>query len=345
LDSILYIGNFLGSQKGFYSGPNQWIVDSLALNNYNVKYTSKKLSKSGRLIDFCKLIIKEHKEARIVLIDTYSTQAFYFAAIASLLCYVYGIKYILILHGGNLPARFVKSRKIVRWMFTHAVDIVSPSDYLRMKSIEALLPEPILISNPIEINQYIFKPRATLQPKLLWVRSLQSIYNPVMAISVVENLKQLYPSILLTMIGPDKENLLPQLEEIVKEKKLEGHVAFTGKLSVKEWTALAMHHDIFINTTHIDNTPVSLLEAMALGLPIVSTNVGGIPYLIQHKVDGMLCADNDVQAMCGSIQLLMNDEELVSTITLNARREIEQNYTSNFVLDSWAKLIDKHTSN
>ena len=63
---------------------------------------------------------------------------------------------------------------------------------------------------------------------------------------------------------------------------------FTGKLSKQEWRDLSKDYNVFINTTNFDNTPVSVIEAMALGIPVVSTNVGGLPFLITDKVDGVL---------------------------------------------------------
>lgn len=338
--SLIYIGNFLGNQKGFYAGPNQWMVDSFQHAGYAVKYTSSKLNKFSRLWDIAQLIITERKKTKLAFIDTYSTQAFYFACFAAWLCSVLGLNYVLILHGGNLPSRFQKSANLVNWIFKNAFQIVAPSAYLQQMSVEAYLPKPIVIPNPIAIENYTFKQRKQLKPSLLWVRSLQSIYNPTMAILVVEKLKEKYPTINLTMVGPDKENILPSLKELVKSKSLERHIAFTGKLSLKEWTVLAEQHDIFINTTHIDNTPVSVLEAMALGLPVVSTNVGGIPYILDNNEDALLCNDNDIDAMASAIELLLTNANLTTKISHSARTKIEKNYSSSSILKQWIELIN-----
>ena len=79
-----------------------------------------------------------------------------------------------------------------------------------------------------------------------------------------------------------KDGSMEACKEYAAEEKLP--VKFTGKLEKNEWIKISADAGIFINTSNIDNTPVSLMEAMALGLPVVSTNVGGIPYLIEDRV-------------------------------------------------------------
>lgn len=337
--SIIYIGNFLGSHAGFYSGPNQWLVDSLIVRKFNVKYASSKLNKTGRLFDFLKLIWTERNETKLAFIDTYSTQAFYFAFLASCFCKILRLEYVLVLHGGNLPYRFKKSKYMVNWLFANAFRIIAPSTYLCKASIDAGLQEPIVIPNPIKVENYIFKSRSKLRPHLLWVRSLQSIYNPKLAIDLIAELKFKYPDIKLTIVGPDKENMLPSLIGMVMSKGLGSNVVFTGKLSLKEWTELSVSHDIFLNTTTIDNTPVSVLEAMALGLPVVSTNVGGIPFILKDGHDALLCESNDLKAMKEAVENLLKDSALVQNLCLNARRKIESQYKDSVILTQWMELI------
>ena len=338
--SVIYIGNFLGNKIGFYSGPNQFIVDSLLKEGINIKYASNKVNKFKRFAEFCKLIITERKNAKIAFIDTYSTQAFYFSFFVSFLCIILNIKYVLVLHGGNLPERFHKSSKLIKWIFQNAFEIISPSKFLQQKAIDSKLRIPLVIPNPIELARYKFKQREKIGPRLLWVRSLQSIYNPTMALEVVQKLKVKYPTIYLTMVGPDKGNLLTKLKEEIVAKQIKNNVKFTDKLTLVEWMTLSEDSDIFINTTHIDNTPVSVLEAMMLGLPIVSTNVGGIPFVIGDKINGLLCNDNNVEEMCRLIDLLISDPQLVKRLTLNARRFVDENYSSEKVLKAWIKLIN-----
>ena len=99
-----------------------------------------------------------------------------------------------------------------------------------------------------------------------------------MAIEVVKILKNDFNNIKLTMIGPDKDGSLDDCKKLVENYNLNENIVFTGYLEKKNWIKIARTANVFINTTNIDNHPKSIIEGMLLGLPIVSTNVGGIPF-------------------------------------------------------------------
>jgi glycosyltransferase involved in cell wall biosynthesis len=142
------------------------------------------------------------------------------------------------------------------------------------------------------------------------------------------------------MVGPDKEGLLDNLRQEAHSLGIYERVSFTGKLSKREWIGLSEKSDVFINTTHFDNMPVSVIEAMALGLPVVSTSVGGVPFLISHEVNGMLVPDANPEAMMAAIDRLIQEPDLVLTITVAARQRAAL-FDSSIVLSQWNKLLDE----
>src|SRR5690606_185979 len=101
-------------------------------------------------------------------------------------------------------------------------------------------------------------------------------------------------------------------------------VKFTGKLKKKEWIKLSAYYDIFINSSDIDNTPVSVIEAMTLGLPVVSTNVGGIPFLIEDGITGLLVNPNDPEGMAGKINSLLEDPAKARLLAAHGRERIKE---------------------
>jgi glycosyltransferase involved in cell wall biosynthesis len=109
-------------------------------------------------------------------------------------------------------------------------------------------------------------------------------------------------------------------------------------LSKPQWHKKAEKYNVFINTSNIDNTPVSVMEAMALGLPIVSTNVGGIPFLIDGRVDGLLVEKNNVNDMVNAIIEIKNDKEMVTSLTTNARKKVEQ-FDWEIVKQLWHNIL------
>lgn len=288
------------------------------------------------MLDMAFATIQNRNRVDIVLIDTYSTQNFYYAVIVAMLCRFFKLHYIPILHGGNLPARLKNSKNLSKKLFGNAYTNVAPSFYLLKKFENNGYTNLHYIPNTIEIKNYPFQPRKSLTLKLLWVRSFSEIYNPLLALEVVEIFKKQGMDVSLCMVGPDKDGSMQHCKKIVEELKLP--ITFTGMLKKNEWIALSKEYDIFINTTNFDNMPVSVMEAMALGLPVISTNVGGLPYLIENKVDGILVPPNSPKDFVEAIEYLFKNQVEALEITRKARAKIES-FDWEKVKHSWFELL------
>lgn len=335
MKQLLYIGNKL-SKHGNTATSIETLGSFLEVEGFKVFYASSKKNKILRFLDMILSTIWFSKKVDYVLIDTYSTQNFYFALVTSQLCRIFNVKYIAKLHGGDLPNRLQKSPFLCELLFRNAYKITAPSAYL-MKAFEVKYSKNLIyIPNTIEIDKYNFLKRECNVPKLLWVRSFSKIYNPKMAIEVLYNLKKDFPNSTLTMVGPDKENLIDDCKKYASELNVE--VEFTGKLDKEEWVELSKDYNVFINTTHFDNTPISVIEAMALGLPIVSTNVGGIPFLLTDKENGLLIADCDTDGMTNAIAEIFNNGILREKIATNARNTVES-FDWNVIKQKWFEIL------
>lgn len=315
---ILYIGNQL--QK---HGLNPTTIDLLAprfAEHYEVISVSNKQNQLVRLLHMIYTVLRHYagKSRSVVLVDVYSTKAFYYFVAVAYVCRLLKYRYVPILHGGNLSQRLAQNPKLCRWLFQGATQVISPSLFLKQQFMEHGV-DTVFIPNFIELCKYPFVLREHSYPRILFVRSFASIYNPVLAIDVLKKLRQAYPLARLCMVGPDKDGTLQSVKNRVNELELRDSVIFTGRLSKSEWVTLASEYNVFINTSFIDNMPVSLVEAMALGLPVVSTNVGGIPYLISSGVNGMLCKPGDAVDMTNVIKQLFEDDLLYNSLVQNGR--------------------------
>lgn len=323
MNSILYIGNNL-TKNTKYNSTYTTLSNLLEQENFIVYRTSSVQNKILRLLGMLTQVIKFRKKVDYILIDTFSTTNFYYALLTSQLARLFKIKYIPILHGGNLPNRLDKNPKLSKFIFKNAYQNVAPSGYLKHE-FEKRGYTTQFIPNVLNIEEYEYKKRDIIQPKLLWVRAYAHLYNPMMAIHVLNELLKSYPNAQLCMVGPDKgDGSFQETQNLVKELQLDEFVRFTGVLPKEEWHQLSKDFDIFINTTTIDNTPVSVMEAMALGLPIVSTNVGGLPYLVENNIDGILVPNNDSKEMVYQIKELLNNNLKTSLIIENARKKAER---------------------
>ena len=316
MKNLLYIGNKLHNH-GFNKTSIETLGAFLAEEGYVMTFTSSKKNQFIRLLDMMIVTFLKVRKVDYVLIDTYSTSSFWYAFFCSQIARLFKVRYIPILHGGDLPNRLKNDPYLCKLIFKNAYTNVAPSHYLLQEFRKYGFENVLFIPNSIQLKEYEFKKRIQLQPKLLWVRAFASIYNPKMAVEVLKLVKLTYPEASLTMVGPDKDGSLLETQEFAKNLNLE--VTFTGKLSKEQWTNLASEHDIFINTTHFDNTPVSVIEAMALGLAIVTTNVGGIPYMLTHEENALLVDDKATQAMVQAIEALVADAFLGQKITVNAK--------------------------
>ena len=335
MKNLLYIGNNLSK-----IGKTETTIESLSkllrFEGYTVFVFSNKRNKVFRLLEMFYAIVKYSNKVDYVLIDTYSTSNFYYAYLCSQLCRLLKLKYIPILHGGNLPYRLKNNPMLSRAIFNYAYKNISPSVYIQTEFEKQGYSNLICISNSIEINKYLFNQRNLEAVNMLWVRSFSEIYNPLLAIEILNSLIDANIKASLCMVGPDNDGSLKKTKNYAKELGLE--VTFTGKLLKSEWIELSSNYNVFINTTNFDNMPVSIIEAMALGLPVISTNVGGMPFLIDNKVNGVLVNPNQPELFVDAIKKLQSNPDETSKMILKARKKVEQ-FDWNFIKKQWIRVL------
>ena len=318
---ILYFGNMLSGHSSTIS-ISEKLIPKLS-KKYTIISSSNKKNRIIRMCDMIIFFLKNYKKTNLVIIDVYSGWAFYYSLIISTLSNIFKVPYFTILHGGNLKHRLDKYKKFSKLVFKNSNKIISPSIYLK-KVFEQHNYKVIYIPNFINLKKYKCKIRDKIKPKILWVRAFHKVYNPEMAINVAFEIKKKYNDVELCMVGPDNDGSLVKCKKICKELGLEENVIFTGLLTQKEWILLSTSYDIFINTTNIDNMPVSIIEAMALGFPIVSTNVGGLSLFLKNNIDSLLVEKKSVKEMVSKILLLLENNKKCKELSINSRTSAEQ---------------------
>ena len=138
------------------------------------------------------------------------------------------------------------------------------------------------------------------------------------------------------MVGPKKDDSYEETKNFSEKNNL--NIEFKGKLSTKQWISISNNYNVFLNTTHYDNTPLSVIEIMALGLPIVSTNVGGIPYLLDHNFNALLVNDNDLETMVSEIERIFTEKDLTEKLISNAQNTVEK-FDWKIVKNQWIELL------
>ena len=311
--------------------------------SFDIKGYSTNKNQIGRLWEMIVQLVKARANTKLVLIDAFSTKAFWYAVILARLCTWFRIPYIPVLRGGAFYDRLSHSRYWCSLVFGRAATNIAPSHFLK-EIFEAKGFKVTYIPNFLDLNQYVFNDRATVRPKLLWLRSFHKIYNPNMAVRVLREVKKQFPGAALAMVGAEKDGSMSSAKKLAAELNLSTDVICPGYMAKKDWISYSQEFDIFINTSNIDNTPVSVLEAMALGLYVVTTDVGGIPWLLSHNVDAILVPKDDHVAMANSIVGILNHPASYSSMVRRARAKAES-FGWNVVESKWIELIKKYSKN
>ena len=337
--NILIIGNHLSNEKSNISVSEELIFKFKSLGWFVISVSNKK-NKIFRLFDMISTIINKRKLYDLALLDVFSGNAFIWAYLSGLVLKLFNKTFILILHGGNLPVFSKRHTKLVSQLHEWAKTVISPSLYLK-NSLEGIRKDIQVIPNPIQINNYKYNVKEKFFPKIIWVRAFHEIYNPIMVPEVILLLINDFPDINLTMVGPDKgDGSLKKVQTQAEKLNVSKYLKIIPGLPKKLIPEILSQNDIFINTTNVDNTPISVIEALASGLCIVSTNVGGIPYLLQNEIDSILVPPNNPELMAKAITRILNDFEFAKNISLNSRMKAET-YDWSKVMPVWEKTINE----
>ncbi len=212
----------------------------------------------------------------------------------------------MVYRGGGFPEFVARHPGMVLPWLRRVDRLVVPSGYLHREFEKHGLAHRI-IPNIIEVDGWPYRRRERLAPRLLWVRHLRAGYNPWMAVEVLQRVQQRFPDATLKMAGDG--GMETEMRARIAAEGILG-VDLLGHISQAELRKHLSEGDIFISTTNVDNQPRSVMEAMACGLPVVSTDVGGVPFLIDDRVHGLLVPPRDPDAMAAAVLELLDDPAL-----------------------------------
>jgi len=181
---------------------------------------------------------------------------------------------------------------------------------------------------PNVINLERFQPAATLPatagaaPSILVARHLERLYDNASALHAFAIVAATYPDARLVVAGAGPERAA--LERLAGELGIAAAVRFAGRLDNTAMAELYRAADVMLNPSLADNMPNSLLEALASGVPVVSTDVGGVPYLVEHDATALLVPPRDPQAMAAAMLRLLAEPALAQRLRQSGLRHVAQ---------------------
>jgi L-malate glycosyltransferase len=335
---LCFVGPMVGRHPGHITTQGLILSELFTRAGYPVVSASANLNRYARLIEIVQTLIEIRNKVDILIIEVYGGPSFVVEDIASCLGRRFNQRVIMWLHGGAMPAFISRYPRWTRRVLSRANLIVAPSTYLA-RTMELHGFESFVIPNVIDLAAYNHKQRRLLKPRLFWMRSFHPIYNPELALRAFARVRHSFREARLVMAGTDKGSE-SDTRQLAQKLGLTDAVEFTGFLDMEEKARVGKDCDIFLNTSRIDNMPVALVEACALGLPIVSTAVGGVPDILANRQTGLLVADNCEVEMAGAVQELLEDPELAERLSTNGRNIAERS-SWNMVRPQWEEHFER----
>lgn len=232
-----------------------------------------------------------------------------------------GVPVIVNYRGGEAAAFFARAPRHVRGALGGAALRVTPSAYLE-RVFRRFGLDAEVIPNIVDTARFAPRPppaAAPGAPQLLVARNLEPIYDIATALRAFARVRAAHPAARLTVAGsgPERARLLALAEQL----GVAGAVVFPGRVENAAMPALYAASDIALNPSTVDNMPNSVIEAFASGVPVVSTDAGGVPDLVRDGESGLLVPIGDDAAMARAVLRLLADPALAARLAAAGRAE------------------------
>ena len=285
------------------------------------------------LLYWAMLLMRERKYDIIHIFSASYYSYLLWTVPAFLIGKLYGKKLILNYRSGEAEDHLQNWRWTAIPTIRLADAIIVPSDYL-VEVFARFDLQARAIFNIVELERFSFRERRPLYPVFLTSRLLEPLYNVGCVLRAFAMIQQRFPEARLTVAGDGWQRA--ELEELAHQLGLR-HIEFIGRVAFKEMPALYDGADIYLTATDIDNMPSSILECFAAGLPVVTTDAGGIPYILTHEETGLMVQRGDHRALAASAIRLLENDALANKIAFQARKHCRR-YSYEAIRSEWFKL-------
>jgi len=243
---------------------------------------------------------------------------------------LYRRKVLLNYHSGEAEDHLQRWRRSAIPTIRLVDAIVVPSEYL-VRVFASFGLKATAIYNLIDTSKFRFRERTPLRPVFLSNRNLESHYGVDRVLRAFAIIQESIPHASLTVAGDGSQR--QTLKALAQELNLQ-NIQFTGQIAPADIADVYDAADIFLNGSEIDNQPLSILEAFSCGLPVVTTDAGGIPDIVQDQRTGMVVSRGDHVAMANRAITLLENPELAKQMVERARQECLK-YSWEAVRDAW----------
>lgn len=335
--------------KGGIAAVASSLVEGFSNGNFFIDYIPTTIDRASifKLICFFRAIMYFMiilPKVNFLHIHVASRTSFWRKTIFVLLSLIFNVPYILHIHGGSFPQFYENEcnklkQKVIKSVFNKAAVIFVLSlwweKYLKQKITEN--ENIILMYNSVNVEKNYVKYNGS-NNKLLFIGSLSEDKGFFDLLTVMEKIVIKYPKVLLRCCG---DGDLSELRKLIAKKKLDKHVELLGWVSGAQKVYQLKNSSIYILPSYFEGLPISMLEAMSFSLPVICTNVGGIPEIIQNGIDGILIRPGDIHGLYKALDRMLSNPDLCLTMGKNGFCKIINNFDCRVMLSKMSKVYEK----
>jgi L-malate glycosyltransferase len=284
-------------------------------------------------LTYLPLLVRELSRADVVHVFSASYSSFLLAPLpAIVVARALGRPVVLHYHSGEAPDHLAHS-SVARAALSRTSGNVVPSSFLAGVFSSFGLRADV-VPNLVDLTRFRFRIRNPLRPRILSTRNFEPLYNVTCTLHAFRVVQERFPDAALTLVGGGSED--ERLRALAAKLRLR-HVTFAGRVNPDRVADYYASHDVYVQSPNIDNMPVSILEAYASGLPVVSTEVGGIPAILTHGTHGLLAPSNDAGALAAQTLRLFDEPGLAAELASNAFGTC-QTYSWSSIRPQWLNI-------
>ncbi|HEY0427333.1 MAG TPA: glycosyltransferase family 4 protein [Pyrinomonadaceae bacterium] len=307
-------------------------------NNPEAPFQNVKFLRTIALsIKFWLLLFRKIPKTDVVHVFSSGTTSYIISTLPPLFtAKLFGKKTILHYHTGEAEAHLENWKLTARPTMKRFDEIVAPSEFL-VDVFARFGLKAKSIFNIVEAEKFCFRERKSLKPVFLSNRNFEAHYRVADVLRAFRQIQNRFPEARLLIAGSGGEE--EKLKTLARELKLE-NTEFLGRIENAEMPEIYERADIYLNSSIVDNMPLSIIEAFSCGLAIVSTDAGGISYICENGETALLVEKKDCDALARAAIELLENTELAQKIIEKARRECAK-YSPENVGAEWRKLYRK----
>jgi L-malate glycosyltransferase len=242
-------------------------------------------------------------------------------------------KKVLIHYHSPLGESHLRASFIARSIMQRVDMVVAPSGFL-VEAFRKFDVKAQAIPNVVDLSAFSYRARNTVRPLLLCSRNFEARYGVDVVLRAFADVQKAFPEARLYLAGEGPEE--GALRRLIAQLNLR-EVEMPGRVTRENIGRVYDRADIFINAPRIDNMPVSILEAFAAGLPVVTTDAGGIPYIVRHEETGLVSPTEDSKQLAASVIRLLQYPTIARELAQNAYQQSFA-YHWNAVRQQWLCL-------